>query len=1776
MANGFYGSLSKLQKINFQFDRVFPNRATMDAEAGSTGLDLEGNKQDFVLNGRYVLVDYNEGDTVDITLKLGYKQDGNIYAGFNVPFPQSSINIGDNIIVIGEFDNEGNYEKYADEEIWTYTAENTFEQKTQWNTDISNSDTSTYEHNLIIDNSAYPNAGRGWDSTVWQKTYQNGKSTYIMIAELNALSPTLAIAPDPPGQDGIPSSPYFSDSTPNFYRLHIGSQWGLRLRGAQQYASSAYLSEEKRNIPFTSDIDNYILPSDVSGSIYLKDRELKDKPLAIYYNKKGFNKFLGASNGYADLDSKIEYYKARENQLTPEEEAIYRVYKNTQGYIEKIDPDTENKIENKNFISLTPTGISGKIYSNVDRDGGSNAAPDMQELSIMLPSLGETISQMWDIIYGESKSVDANGYRMYYNNPENISPEWITDNFSSDTNKFRNTDIYWNSTNGIRLNQRDGYNAEALSTLAGTLNSTHDIMGMIIRDYKEYEDADIEDINVNRWDPTKIYYVNGEYYIKNKTYEWTPYEEGDSRPLYNEILPSQMVGVGYHATKTIIKDNGTEEIVEVPLYRLSSEEFPIILDNNVSENLESYKTEFMEGSGYDNYIQVKDVSDIIEGAIYGTLDVEKATEEAQTPILENNDGEKIYYYYQDNWNDGIKRYTLENPDSGGSPTWSKGIYYTFTKREIDEAELTDTYFYMPNYFYVENIKTGEIHLALEATLDEIYGNNTTEKDWRFYRKKYNQIAPGGGSGNKTIQPIYAKDANGNYIYELSYIDINRLSEYNVSYRYNNVNNTLIIAKSFDGDTPVNLVDSIKSEYLNGIGTIVFENDELKGYYSKYYKATDGQYYLPLDFAINDGLIYEEDENENYIPSYKIASYKVVDANVLTGEGQVKVIRFQENTYFYKRDNTFILEEKNNLRWIDDVGGDPFVPGNSNGENSPYYKLTFNVDNRKQVYPVGGGYFKTERGDYIRYFAPHIPDPELMTDENEDNDFYFVTFTELQGDYRAFAENVYYTTDQLTTKATIYDPEATYYERIGNIVGESEPKWSNGMQWNTDSVPDDVTLGYITPTWKAKKLDGLNKNMTTIYGLIVQLYNKLNAGNEYNRDSNTIQGIINQASDLIVNLENLGYSFNTIKFENANGETTGELIANSNRTATIVSDSTLVPVSIESGKIKISDSKLKITTDNNIVYTDIGNLNNTNNAQIIAYSSGQTPTIQKKTNNLLFNAGDISLNSDNLNVSSNAVFASRPKVNLEPLITSDAMNELKLKWTNAQDNKALTFFDDGREILKIQQEVDPSAVEGGGTPAGSSTVTADDVQLLNSINKQFTVRANTLGTFSHETTQIQGMTTNGTDKLYICGTNGDDTQVIVYEVNVNDITRVSAHSLVFEDTGNPVYGHPNCADYCEGKLYITGCVDTLVDNKTTYHNLLIVTPSSANAWTAKLVSLNGDSWWSAAMLKAYNGKYVLAGHQADSGNLELFATIYGTSRTREQVIAFESEADANKEIYTHMGEPLGFNKFKPWRTIQMGAFSCDPAGMCQYKNYILIGDAHLNGALARNAVRCFTSEGELKSVIYLPAMGDNELEDICVINSTLYIVDISGNLYSANINSAIYAKYNSDMFSNNTAPGMQYCYVNENGSEHYTNYGTASNPIWIMDRFRLNPWFFPSKHCITDGSFSINTGGGNLILKPMYFNGGNYKGQIVFCGTGKCGTALVSYWIPYTRVSDDNEYIYKLGDTFNVTAHWNNQSYVYNTPQDAATNGYLGLWNYVCSLISEPSPYCWDLAETIEL
>jgi hypothetical protein len=52
--------------------------------------------------------------------------------------------------------------------------------------------------NYFEDKNKYPDMGRGYDSTVWQKVYVDGKEKYAMIAELNSVVPTFDVTVDAP------------------------------------------------------------------------------------------------------------------------------------------------------------------------------------------------------------------------------------------------------------------------------------------------------------------------------------------------------------------------------------------------------------------------------------------------------------------------------------------------------------------------------------------------------------------------------------------------------------------------------------------------------------------------------------------------------------------------------------------------------------------------------------------------------------------------------------------------------------------------------------------------------------------------------------------------------------------------------------------------------------------------------------------------------------------------------------------------------------------------------------------------------------------------------------------------------------------------------------------------------------------------------------------------------------------------------------------------------------------------------------------------------------------------------------------------------------------------------------------------------------------------------------------------------------------------------------------------------------------------------------------
>lgn len=446
-------------------------------------------------------------------------------------------------------------------------------------------------------------------------------------------------------------------------------------------------------------------------------------------------------------------------------------------------------------------------------------------------------------------------------------------------------------------------------------------------------------------------------------------------------------------------------------------------------------------------------------------------------------------------------------------------------------------------------------------------------------------------------------------------------------------------------------------------------------------------------------------------------------------------------------------------------------------------------------------------------------------------------------------------------------------------------------------------------------------------------------------------------------------------------------------------------------------------------------------------------------------------------------------------------------------------------LDAHPEATTTVQDGAITKVKLNSSLSDQIVFRNGINKQFTSENIKLGSISHTSAQIQGMTTDGT-YLYLAGTDGDTSHPIIYVVDPSDLSIVTTHTL------NSVYGHPNSLDYCNGYLYISGCMPTAVT--TTYEYICKV---STSTWTQTLISLVGATrWWSVALLKAYNNKYVLAGHRDSTGVLDLYATVYQES-----------------------GTVMGLNKFMPWRQIDISAFSCDPAGMCQYGRFILIGDAHLSGSLANNAIRIFTHDGDYKATLYIPSMEDNELEDCCVLGTDLYINDISGNIYKSNLGDVLDRNFDSGMCASNLNAGVQFIYMNENGSETYTDIG--SGDAKILSSFRCNPWFFPSKHWITGGTMVVHNVSGLCVLQAEY----KEDGRITFNGTTQAGSALVSYIFRYTRTVHTDEYQYDLSEAY-VTSHYGGVETHYADLDAAADAGYFDGYTYIRELIAEAAPH----------
>ena len=235
---GFYGNITNTSKTQFQFDKIYANRYDMERQRGIDG----------IYAGRYVLIEYDTKFQFD-DLQIVFIKPSGIYTedkeDKNFEVKPGVVSAGDVVFTADvEKDPSGGtiYNNVTYYEVQIMNGEVTLKELAS----TSNGPNYTINYNIDINKFG---AGRGYDSTVWQKTYMDGQEKYIMIAELNSVVPTFDVSADAPTM--APLVPHFdTQSTDIYYKLHWQPSWGFRIaEAAPNSGRESPLGENSSHLP---------------------------------------------------------------------------------------------------------------------------------------------------------------------------------------------------------------------------------------------------------------------------------------------------------------------------------------------------------------------------------------------------------------------------------------------------------------------------------------------------------------------------------------------------------------------------------------------------------------------------------------------------------------------------------------------------------------------------------------------------------------------------------------------------------------------------------------------------------------------------------------------------------------------------------------------------------------------------------------------------------------------------------------------------------------------------------------------------------------------------------------------------------------------------------------------------------------------------------------------------------------------------------------------------------------------------------------------------------------------------------------------------------------------------------------------------------------------------------------------------------------------------------------------------------------------------------------
>ena len=1034
----------------------------------------------------------------------------------------------------------------------------------------------TFTNNFNIDRMNYKTS-RGYDSTVWQKAYVEGKEKYVMVAELNTVVPTFDIVNDAPSL--LPLTPHFDGNSTNvYYRLHWQPSWAIRMKSASpnmrgQRISQKGIFDEVASINLTTDTVQYPSDQDVTWQ-------------GVFYNT--------ATNNVSEK-TYSPYYSTWKEREEGEDERIYSIpaaiYYNKKGFdptevsyssfiVDQLDPNTTNTqydgaIKDSNWqpnedrVGFFPTGLSGHMYNNHDSSLEGEAQVDTQEFVCMLPSIGNAISSMWDMVYGGRNTNDTIKHTL----KRNLEMGW-EDGKIIPTRK------------GLRLRgYSNGYQVGEVNTLVGAINSAHDLMGMIITPLEGTKEDN--DTNENDYYRKQLQYDYKELSITNQA----DYDNARNN-VFKEIATLR------DFDKEILKtDNGDYNPVYYQDYNNATDgditKFDYIQETSYHPNRLYFE---LDEKTIDVYNSENSKLHTYEADKYFYHSLENDKDELILDSGKVAGNGRIYYEFDDYVNTGYKNkfassYEMIKILPTDYNLYRDKIKYDEQTGAIIEAPIIPGYIhgiYKPNTYYYKSTSNGQTSYVLDSSPyktqsiyytikadDPILPEDNSYRQLITYEtvSDYSDLNPEndqyyyfGKTQADTLDHVSVEDLrNGQLQGAIPIRVVNSFQETEeAAYVFvENKNNNYREFRFFK--QVIQYVQNKEPSYSIALDPILLADFYPQAIYKPIFDEFTGKL-IKLEFLKSDNipvtvwrdmpipgseelertLVLEDEEGNMYKDANALYIFGEIVADPTNPAKGNKLLElsdidkkptqyylkqcqgtfYQGGMYHYHPTNMGDILNKSYLL-------DTNLSGQyENKEFIDYYKIgledislkegTYNIVStstyvKGQEYEGKNYYYKVNNK-----YKPVIGEPannSTVYTVEPSNDFYEPGkyYVQDAGDGSASANNHY----TLVQSATM--PEGKLYRKNGlYVTKDPNGVYPYGTEWNIDSakLPTNLKLSVRTDKYGLVKIPQLARTDNTMHGLILRINQILEAGNTGVRDVSTVQGALNRLNDIIARIDKM--------------------------------------------------------------------------------------------------------------------------------------------------------------------------------------------------------------------------------------------------------------------------------------------------------------------------------------------------------------------------------------------------------------------------------------------------------------------------------------------------------------------------------------------------------------------------------------------------------------------------------------------------------------------------------